>query len=173
MSRYWFTADLHLGHKEVINFCKRPFRSVEGMDKALILRWNSRVNPEDTVFHIGDFSLTNREKITNYLKQLNGSKILIRGSHDKRSNLKTIIESLQIKFGGKYINLVHDPQFANSLYRFNFVGHIHCHWKFKQMTFALSMTNLVNVGVDCWNYMPVSFEEIMKEFYKWVHRGKK
>lgn len=173
MSRYWFTADLHLGHKEILDFCNRPFRSIEGMDKALILRWNARVKPEDTVFHIGDFSLSSKSKIKEYLKQLNGIKILIKGSHDKRSGLKTIIESVHIKFGGKRINLVHDPKFVNSLFQLNFCGHIHNKWKFKRKTFAMSSTDIINVGVDVWGFFPVSFNEIMRDYYTWIKGGRK
>ena len=168
--KYFYTADLHLGHKEVIDFCNRPFRSVEGMDYALIQRWNSRVKPEDTVFVIGDFCMnTNREKAENYLKQLNGNKILINGSHDKNNGVKTIIESLQIKYGGKYINLVHDPKYANTLFKINFVGHVHNNWKFKRQC----STDMINVGVDVWGYFPVTFETIMKVYYKWIKNGRK
>jgi calcineurin-like phosphoesterase family protein len=50
----YFTADLHLGHANIINHCDRPFSSVEEMDEHLINAWNSRVRPNDTVYIIGD-----------------------------------------------------------------------------------------------------------------------
>ena len=40
----YYTADLHLGHANVIRHCDRPFRSVDEMDEALIRNWNSRVH---------------------------------------------------------------------------------------------------------------------------------
>ena len=33
-----FTADMHFGHENVISFDKRPFETVEEMDKELIRR---------------------------------------------------------------------------------------------------------------------------------------
>ena len=44
----WFTSDLHLGHRAVINFQDRPFGTVEEMNEALIKNWNFLVAKNDT-----------------------------------------------------------------------------------------------------------------------------
>jgi len=31
----WFTADLHLGHRNIIDYCDPPFADVEAMNRAL------------------------------------------------------------------------------------------------------------------------------------------
>ena len=36
----FFTSDLHLGHRNIIRLCGRPFASLEEMDETLIRRWN-------------------------------------------------------------------------------------------------------------------------------------
>ncbi|WP_275667827.1 metallophosphoesterase family protein [Paramagnetospirillum kuznetsovii] len=36
----FFTADLRLGHANIIKLCKRPFEDVVAMDRAIIDRWN-------------------------------------------------------------------------------------------------------------------------------------
>jgi calcineurin-like phosphoesterase family protein len=36
----WFTADLHLGHRNIIDYCNRPFRDVEAMNNARLTRGN-------------------------------------------------------------------------------------------------------------------------------------
>ena len=35
--KVWFTADTHIGHRNIIRYCKRPFACVEEMNEALIL----------------------------------------------------------------------------------------------------------------------------------------
>ena len=36
MSKVFFTADMHFGHENVIRFDKRPFSSLEDMDREMI-----------------------------------------------------------------------------------------------------------------------------------------
>ena len=79
----FFISDLHLGHANCIRFDCRPWDSVEEMD--IIGRWNRKVRKEDHVYVLGDFSYKSRSKVSDYIKQLNGSIHLIRGNHDKRS----------------------------------------------------------------------------------------
>ena len=55
MSKIWFTSDTHFSSERTLELSKRPFKSVEEMDKILIENWNSVVGQNDTVYHIGDF----------------------------------------------------------------------------------------------------------------------
>jgi len=83
--RCWFTSDLHFGHARILEYCRRPFATVEEMDNALITNWNLLVRPEDTVFVVGDFSLASKQhQIRKYRERLRGSIVLIRGNHDSR-----------------------------------------------------------------------------------------
>ena len=50
----FFTSDLHLGHKNIIRLCGRPFESVEEMDEILIDNWNKKIHRCDTVYILGD-----------------------------------------------------------------------------------------------------------------------
>jgi calcineurin-like phosphoesterase family protein len=52
----WLTADTHFGHTNILKYCGRPFSSIEEMDETLINNWNNKVNQDDTVYHLGDFS---------------------------------------------------------------------------------------------------------------------
>lgn len=80
----FFTADLHLGHANVIKYTDRPWESVDDMDEVLIANWNAIVGPHDTVYHIGDFTLQGRAQAHGYLERLNGKIHMLEGSHDQR-----------------------------------------------------------------------------------------
>lgn len=77
----YFTSDWHFGHRNVINYCNRPYADVDTMTKALIQLWNDTIKPEDTVYFLGDFSL-NAKWSKAITPQLNGHKIMVPGNHD-------------------------------------------------------------------------------------------
>jgi len=164
----WFSADYHLGHGGkrggIIAMAGRPFGSVEEMNEVIIKNHNSRVKPDDLFIHAGDFCFStgkgiNHVKPARYLERLNGNKILISGSHDRRNNVKTNIHSLVINIGGKEIQVVHDPKDADPQYRVVLIGHIHTQWKIKIIPGG---PVLVNVGCDVWDFHPVDINEILK-----------
>lgn len=66
----YYIGDLHFGHENVIKFDRRPFSSVEEMDKTLIERWNRKVSKEDVVYVVGDFAYRNEKPFSWYLRQL-------------------------------------------------------------------------------------------------------
>jgi calcineurin-like phosphoesterase family protein len=144
---YWFTSDTHFGHSNIIEYCNRPFGSVEEMDKTIIDNWNSVVKPKDVVFHLGDFSFG---KTKEYKDKLNGTIIHIKGNHD--SSDETIIQDLLIEHGGKFWHLAHKPE--DCCGEFNLCGHVHEKWKVKG--------NTVNVGVDQWNFTPIDINQILE-----------
>lgn len=49
-----YTSDLHFGHANVIGFDHRPFADRDEMDHVLIELWNGRVQPDDTIYIVGD-----------------------------------------------------------------------------------------------------------------------
>lgn len=50
---YFYTADEHYNHKNIIKYCNRPFSNVEEMDETLIANHNSIVNENDITIHGG------------------------------------------------------------------------------------------------------------------------
>ena len=167
----WFTSDYHFGHANIIKYCERPFKDVHHMDSVLVKRHNERVKPDDTVYFLGDFCFRNTKggkegegalnKAEYYQSLLNGHFVFIRGNHDNNNSLNTKIKHLVIEMGGKDIFLVHDPTNANREYQLNLVGHVHGAWKTKVLN-GWSESVMVNVGVDVWNFYPVSFQEVLK-----------
>jgi len=129
------------------------------MDIRLIQLWNSRVDKNDIVIHLGDFMFyKNLHKPSYYLDQLNGRIVLIKGNHDHNNSINTPIKSLVVEIGGYEIYCTHDPKDYNPSYPINFVGHVHEKWRIKEVFNSY----LVNVGVDVWNYHPVNINEILR-----------
>lgn len=81
--RIFYTADLHLGHARINELSGRPFSSVEAMNAALIKRWNSRVEPDDHVYVLGDVCMGRLDESLALIKLLNGRKLLVVGNHDR------------------------------------------------------------------------------------------
>lgn len=159
----WFTADLHLSHKRIIEFSKRPFTDMDEMDRILIENWNAKISHSDTVWFLGDFSFADTEKGQRQLDRLNGIKHLIIGNHDKtavrlngwasQSNLK------EIKVEGQNIVLCH---YAMRVWNKSHYGvwslYGHSHGSLPDDPTALS----IDVGVDCHNYMPLNMDDIAR-----------
>jgi calcineurin-like phosphoesterase family protein len=79
----WFTADLHLGHANIIQYCARPFTDVEAMNRALIQRWNEVVNDGDDVWVLGDVAMGKIAETLPLVSELRGRKLLLTGNHDR------------------------------------------------------------------------------------------
>ena len=148
--KWWFTADHHFGHANIIEYCKRSFKSLAHMDMELIRRWNERVKEEDKVLYLGDFTFGDPER---FIEQLNGDIIFIKGSHD--SNLKTILRSCVIHYGGIDFWCAHEPI---AKFKYNLCGHIHEKWKIRKTGKGI----ILNVGVDQWDFYPIDIEYILK-----------
>lgn len=150
------------------------------MNETIIRNHNQRVKDEDLVFDLGDFIFRNSpggkkgegltDKSEVFLSRLNGKRINVKGNHDRNNSLKTCVEKIYIKHGGKKICLVHNPIHADPNCELNFVGHVHTSWKIKRLSDGSIM---VNVGVDVWNFRPITFEEIMKAVTNWRKCGEK
>ena len=78
----WFTSDHHFGHANIIKYSERPFNSVAHMNAAMVGAWNGVVAVDDTVYYLGDFAMQ-PHLVSEILPQLNGTKILIAGNHDR------------------------------------------------------------------------------------------
>lgn len=159
----YFTSDLHFGHKNIINYCNRPFSSVEEMNEKLIENWNSVVKPNDIVYNLGDFSFHSDPR--QFTERLNGEHHLILGNHDRigqlnRCNFASIKHYNEIKIDGIKIVLFHYPMISwNGSFHGSWQLYGHCHG-----TNKIILDNSMDVGVDCNNYLPISFDEIKEKF---------
>lgn len=79
----WFSADLHLGHANIIRYCGRPFGEVDEMNAGLVERWNAVVHPTDTVWVLGDVAMGRISLSLPWAAELNGRLALLTGNHDR------------------------------------------------------------------------------------------
>lgn len=170
----FYTADLHLHHKNCIRFDNRPFNTVEEMTDKIIENWNAKVTPKDSVYILGDFSFSkDAEAVNNVLKRLNGNIYLIRGNHDhflkkaafNKALLQGIYDLKSISDGDKQVVLCHYPLavWDRSHYgSIHLYGHVHNQKEACERHPNLKgMVNAYNVGLMNWNYEPVTLAEIL------------
>jgi len=179
----WFTADLHLGHHNIIEYCQRPFSDVDAMNTALVDRWNSAVDPADTVYVVGDFALGKIADTLPLASRLRGHKILVAGNHDrcwdgngKRSDgwteryltagFEQVVQGQTcIDIGEHPVRICHFPYRGDSLIHDRFTDcrpddkgdwliHGHVHEKWVQQG------RMINVGVDANDFRPVDIDTI-------------
>jgi calcineurin-like phosphoesterase family protein len=93
----YFTSDTHFGHKNVIKYCGRPYANLDEMEESLIINWNRNVDPDDTVYHLGDFAFCRPYVAKDIVYRLNGHIKLIPGNHDSRQFLNVLYEIPQSK----------------------------------------------------------------------------
>lgn len=162
MEKIWFIADSHFFHKNVIDYCNRPFLSIEEMNSTLIYNWNKIVKNNDRVFMLGDFALCGKDKIIEIGNQLKGRKILILGNHEGAS-LKTYYEAgfeMVYKYPIYFNNwiLSHMPQ--PNCPCVNIHGHLHQINVDDCLDFEKGKKPYINVSADKINFTPISLKEI-------------
>lgn len=83
----FFTSDLHLGHKNVLEFDKRPFRDVDHMDQVLLNNIKSTVPPGSILYFVGDVGMGDDDRVRRFLGQISDrTLVLVLGNHDKTQN---------------------------------------------------------------------------------------
>jgi calcineurin-like phosphoesterase family protein len=169
----FYTADLHLGHKNIIKHCNRPFSSVEEMDEHLISSWNKNVRPNDSVYILGDLIFRSSASPDSYLSRLRGKKHLILGNHDKdwikkvdmSEHFISVERFAEISNSQHKITLCHYPLMSwNHMAKGSYMIHGHIHNNREAFYFPLlrQMPNLLNAGVEINDYRPVSFDVLVE-----------
>lgn len=171
--KIYITADLHLGHANIIKYCDRPYEDVEEMNSDLIRRWNETVTDNDRVFFLGDFALGSAEQIIKWGNMLNGRKVMIYGNHDHHKT-KVYYEAgfehvsrWPIVIQNRFL-LSHAPMFEGSdsgVDPGNLINiHGHIHNKIEQGPTISSASACV--CVERWDYAPVNLRILDKEIKK-------
>lgn len=172
MTKYFFTSDTHFSHKNIIKYAKRPFANADEMNETMIERWNDTVGLHDIVYHVGDIAFEkDRHKLRHMLARLHGKKHAVWGNHD-RGLWQTAVEAGFHNCGD--LHTVNVPPECNNGVRQKIIlchyamrvwneshygsWHLygHSHGSLADDKNALSL----DVGVDCWDFTPVSMEQL-------------
>ncbi|MCE4226676.1 metallophosphoesterase [Methylobacterium sp. C25] len=157
----WFTSDHHFGHRNIIDYCKRPFGSVEAMDEAMIARWNAVVGVDDEVWHLGDFAYRcGPNRMAEIFHRLHGRALhLVRGNHDRKRTLAlpwaSTQTSAEIVVDGRRLVLSHYAfRVWNGCLRGSWHLYGHSHGELPGTAASC------DVGVDVWDFRPVAIDQI-------------
>ena len=184
----WFTADTHFGHANIIKYCARPFlteqerqraatdargpwrvsdATVRRHDDGILEAINSRVEPDDDLWILGDFCWGRHDEAALYRERIACRNVhLVWGNHDHRSIERlfgSCIEQGMITVEGQPIWLNHYP--ARSWDRrfhgsWHLYGHVHGRLTAQDEANPTMLTR--DVGVDACDYRPSSFDDLSR-----------
>lgn len=158
----FFTSDTHFGHDALVHKGLRIIPGVETIDQhdaLLAARWNSLVGKNDTVYHLGDFAWREPAK---YRGMLNGQIHLVLGNHDRiRAADKGLFESIsdikRVRVGERRIYMCH---YAMRVWNTSHYGAWHLYGHSHGSLPDDPNSRSLDVGVDCWNYYPVTVAQL-------------
>jgi calcineurin-like phosphoesterase family protein len=166
----FFASDTHFDDEYSLKYFSRPFKSVDEMNAVMVEKWNSLVTADDTVYHLGDFTLDDIHHFTKWASQLNGDIKILPGSHDypwlkdfvNTEKVQVLPPPVSLEFpelmagtSPQVIVLCHysmqvwDRSNQGSWHLF---GHSHGRLRGIGLSF--------DVGVDCTEFMPWSLERV-------------
>jgi len=163
MVNTWFTSDFHLGHRNIIRYCSRPFASVEEMDAAILANLNKLVGADDVLYFLGDFCLGGPDQGRQYRDRIVCRNIhVVEGNHDAALRdltgaFSSSNQLVEVRVRGQRIVLCH---YAMRVWHHSGRGvwHLygHSHGNLADDPASLSL----DVGVDSHGFRPWHFDEI-------------
>ena len=200
MSEVWLTSDSHFGHRNILKYHRHEFlseqeqenimldvdfevsrRSADLMDNTIIDNINSMVGPNDTLWHLGDFTYKSEASLKSYRNRIRCNNInFIMGNHDNREEIldsgcfNEVYDLHEACFpGGIRIVLCH---YAMKIWPKSHRGALHLfghsHGSLDEDPFSKSM----DVGLDTNNYLPYNLTTVLellkqKEWVPVDHHG--
>ncbi len=172
----WFTSDTHFGHENVLNFCDRPWESIAAMNNELINTINYWVKPDDTLYHLGDYSFRMTvQDAADLRKQIKCKDVhLIPGNHDKnweRPDISWVFRVEKpicvLKAEKRKFVLSHYPMADWQGMKHESIhlhGHIHSKGVHYNELNRIQGLYRYDVGIDANGYRPICLNEILQWF---------
>ncbi len=175
--KLFFTSDTHWKHKNIIEFCNRPFQDEFYMDEALIDNWNKVVPKDGVVFHAGDFAMTSRiDYIKEIVGRLNGKIYLTLGNHDYQNRFeRQVIRDIFHQTDDVFYFTVQDEELESKHANFMVFhypimfwrrGYIHLHGHIHSGPTSTANEKVPfhpmrwDIGVDNCNFIPISYHQL-------------
>lgn len=164
----YITSDTHFFHNNLEKWGVRK----SGDNKKVLEHWKF-LSYDDTLIHLGDVIMgkeegkSKNETLSYILRNTPGSKILVRGNHDKESIQKYlnlgfngVFDSLEMNYNGRNIQLTHEPIELGSFLDINLHGHHHGKYGF--INKEIDGTFRVDVSVENTNLKPIPLDNLIK-----------
>lgn len=177
MSNIYLSSDTHFGHDREFCWGPRGFSNVDEMNEKIIENFNNIVEPDDTLYLLGDVVMGSLDNI-DFVKKINCQNILIiRGNHDtdnKTINYACCPNVLQVYEGGIHMKyskyrffLSHYPALCGNFddgdnlhkHVINLCGHIHTKDKWHDYDKGI----IYHVELDAHDNKPVLIDDIIKD----------
>lgn len=172
----WFTSDTHFGHERVLGFCDRPWDTIAAMNRDLVDEINRWVAPEDTLYHLGDYSFKmTLEDAANLRKRISCKDVhLVPGNHDKDWSQPAVSWAFTVekpitvlKIDKLKLVLSHYPMAdwqGMSHESIHLHGHIHTRgMKYNELNRMQGLYRY-DVGVDANDFRPICLDEVLAWF---------
>lgn len=180
----WFYSDPHFGHAKIIEYEHRIFPDVEMMNLNMLALYNQRVQPGQVCLFMGDVFLMPFEAAREIMEQLNGTKLLLMGNHDKSAKWMAelgfiVLEGeVILSIAGRKVRVSHYPYWTGPEDRHGrgrwltegqveeakkrhpvrrpgeVLLHGHIHGRTRRRD------NAINLSADAWGYAPVSWGQV-------------
>jgi len=161
----YLIGDLHLDHTNIIKYCNRPFSSVDEMNDTMVQRWNDTVGVEDTVYYLGDIAYGRGSRDGSWWWQkLNGKKILIKGNHDRKENIRGITPVHRwyiVELGGIQFLLVHSPEYDKPEWGGWLIHGHHHNNNLDKYPLVSRKRKTINVSAEILDYYPISLDKLL------------
>jgi calcineurin-like phosphoesterase family protein len=176
----YITSDLHWGHKNIMKFCpvsRARFRDdLDYMNQTMVKEWNDLISPEDLVYILGDVAFLPAAKAVEYMRRLNGRKILVQGNHDRktlndpvfRDCFEEIHHYLDINYNGTKVCMFHYPIAEwDQMHR----GSVHFHGHLHGGVSGLEQYRARDMGMDATGVIAVLMEDAIRDAMRGEIKG--
>ena len=171
MGKLYITSNTNFGRTSIIK--QREFKSVDEMNMVLVNNWNSVINDDDIVYHIGNFAWDPMiaEDILSLLK---GKINFIIGEFDQ-----PILDLYNFLNKEKYLIIPKDYFYleAKSVLLSHWPLY---HWPGKDSEIPqiygyqgnITIENSISISQDKWGYKPVCIDNVI-DIINEIHKNKK